>query len=288
MFTIITPTYNRARFIERAFKSICQQDGLIAEWIIVDDGSSDDTKHLVSELSDRASYPVVYIEQANSGKHVALNKAISLANGRYTCILDSDDYLLPNACATMKSYLDSSPGDVIGIVGNCISHQESKLIGTKFPEDEIICSPFEIRDRYSVKGDKKGAMKTGKLKEFRFPEFEGERFLKEELVWNRVGMKYKYIFVNELFTCMDYQSTGLSSTSVGRRIKSIKGTLLFHSEYFELPVSSFAKFKNAINLTRFILHKPTYVELRFKWLFYCLLAFPLGLCFFIKDLITNR
>ena len=103
--TILTPTYNREGTLRKLFESLQKQTSKDFEWIVIDDGSKDNTEALVKEFIDKAEgYPVTYLKQENSGKHVALNNGIGKAQGELIFIVDSDDWLSDNAVETILEY----------------------------------------------------------------------------------------------------------------------------------------------------------------------------------------
>ncbi|MGK6699482.1 glycosyltransferase family A protein [Acinetobacter baumannii] len=89
--TIFTPSYNRAHTLHRVYESLQVQTLQNFEWIIIDDGSIDNTEDVVKDIINKSKFPIIYIKQENSGKQAAWNKAVSLAKGEYFCCLDSDD-----------------------------------------------------------------------------------------------------------------------------------------------------------------------------------------------------
>src|SRR6516164_10922801 len=95
--TVFTPTYNRAGKLRQVFDSLCRQPGNLFEWLVVDDGSTDNTPSILEEFSRNASFPVRVLRQPNGGKHRAHNAAVQAARGELTIVLDSDDELLPGA-----------------------------------------------------------------------------------------------------------------------------------------------------------------------------------------------
>ena len=99
MITIITPSYNRAYIIGKAYESLIAQTSKDFEWLIIDDGSKDNTKEVVEEFIKENKIKIRYYYKENGGKHTALNLGIKKAKGDYILILDSDDRLTPNAVA---------------------------------------------------------------------------------------------------------------------------------------------------------------------------------------------
>ena len=113
-FTVFTPTFNRRATLEAAYRSLTAQTFRDFEWLVVDDGSTDDTQDFVASLSVEGNFRVVYHYQANSEKHVGLNRAAELAGGRFFATLDSDDEYVPNALERFLHHWDSIPGRVRG------------------------------------------------------------------------------------------------------------------------------------------------------------------------------
>jgi len=127
VFTIFTPTFNRADKLERAFLSLQALTYRNFEWLIVDDGSTDETEELIRELCAKAKFLVRYFRQDNSGKHIAFNKAVREARGELFVCLDSDDECLPDALekllACWQSILESDKKEFAGVTGLCIDEE---------------------------------------------------------------------------------------------------------------------------------------------------------------------
>lgn len=238
MITVFTPTYNRAHTIVRTFESLQKQSDKDFEWVIVDDGSSDDTVNLLSQLEKSAKFPMTVQRQKNAGKHAAINLGCQLAQGELFFIVDSDDWLTPDAIATIKQLSNTLPKNekYAGVSGVRVT-PEGKLVGTSFSSKYVDCTAFE-RAKYNINGDKSEVYFTKLLREFPFPVFDGENFLTESVVWYRIAHAgYKIRWTNEPFYVCDYQSSGLSATT-GKCSKNYKGYQLTTKEmlkYKELP-----------------------------------------------------
>lgn len=238
MVTIFTPTYNRAHTIARTFESLQNQTDKDFEWIVVDDGSSDNTIELLSQLEKEASFPMRIQCQENAGKHVAINFGVRIARGELFFIVDSDDWLKPDAIATIKRIVKKLPANekYAGVSGVRVT-PEGTLVGTSFLSSYVDCTAFE-RKKYNINGDKAEVYYTSVLREFPFPSFEGENFLTESVVWYRIAHEgYKIRWTNGPFYVCDYQSSGLSATT-GKCSKNFRGYQLTTKEmleYKELP-----------------------------------------------------
>ncbi|MDP2944403.1 MAG: glycosyltransferase family A protein, partial [bacterium] len=260
------------------------------EWLIIDDGSTDNTEILVDSWIRESILSIRYIKQENKGKHVALNLALDNARGRFFLIIDSDDYFAANALSTFLKHWQSIEHKELfsGVFANCLN-PDHKLIGRRFPEDVYDSDFIETFYNQKVTGDKCGFFATAILRADRFPVFAGEKFLSEALVWNRLSLKYKTRFINEGLVVADYQPDGLSGRSVKVRMDSPMGAVTYYREFLLLPVALFWKLKNLINYVRFSLHgqigireqvaalKPFYLKLFFPFFL------PLGWYFFYSD-----
>jgi glycosyltransferase involved in cell wall biosynthesis len=104
--TIFTPTYNRRQLIERLYQSLLSQTQKNFEWLVIDDGSTDNTENYFTDLlAKQQPFPIRYIKQENGGKHRAINKGVQNANGELFFIVDSDDYLTENAIEKINQWV---------------------------------------------------------------------------------------------------------------------------------------------------------------------------------------
>ncbi len=256
-FTVFTPTYNRAHTLHRVYNSLLMQTFRDFEWLIVDDGSTDNTRKLIKQFIDSGLLNIRYFYQKNQGKHFACNIGIPRATGELFIILDSDDYCLPHALASLARHwndIDLSVRHLYASVA-CLGQTPSgQLVGNKFPSDVLDGQWLEVMYKYRIRGDKWVCYRTDILRNFPFPTFAGEKFIAEGVVWNRISEKYLTRFVNEPLLVIEYLPNGLSANSLINRIASPEGTLLYYYETMLRcsPLSS--RIKAAANMWRFALH----------------------------------
>ncbi|MFQ5485005.1 MAG: glycosyltransferase family 2 protein [Desulfobacterales bacterium] len=201
VFTVFTPTYNRAYTLHRVYESLISQTFRDFEWLIVDDGSTDNTRELVDQWKKEASFPIRYYWQENSGKDVAFNDGVQKAHGELFCPLDSDDACVPNALECIKWHWDSIPkekkNEFYSVTCLCVD-QYGKIVGDKYPEDVFDSDALEIRYKYMIGGEKWGALRTDVLKEYPFPTIEGFKgSLMPGMAWSTISRKYKIRFINQ-------------------------------------------------------------------------------------------
>ncbi len=289
-FTVFTPTYNRAHILHRVYDSLKAQTYRDFEWLIVDDGSTDNTQLLVEQWQKEADFHIRYIYQENAGKHVACNRAVHKAKGELFLTFDSDDACVPKALERFKYHWDSIPEhkrDKFSAVTALCVDQEGKLVGNTFPFDITDSNSIEIHTKYHLVGDKWGFQRTAVLKEFPFPEIQGEKFITEGIVWNRLSIKYQTRYVNEKLKIIEYLPDGLTASSVKTRTKNPVGARLYYQEYIRLNVPLKSKIKNFINYARFSFH----AEIGIKEIIddsggeiLAILLIPIGYLLYRKDL----
>lgn len=284
--TILTPTYNRASLLPRLFDSLLRQTNKDFEWIVVDDGSTDDTREVVANLKEKCggAFPMGYVYKANGGKHMAINIGAERARGELLFIADSDDLLTDDALETVaNSWHDiSDDKSFAGIAGLDIAMDTREVIGSGLPQEHIDCNAIDIRYRHHVTGDMKEVFRTEVLREFLFPEFAGERFCPEQLVWFRMARRYRLRYINKPIYIADYQPDGITAGITRARMRNPSASMLTYAELTECPVPFLVKVKAAINFWRFW-HCRTAtsvvprVALRWHWLR------PLGWMMHVRD-----
>ena len=202
LFTVFTPTYNRAHTLHRVFDSLCAQTLRDFEWLVVDDGSTDDTPRLVADWAKTAEFPIRYFKQDHSGKHIAHNLAAREARGQFFLPLDSDDACTPRALERMAYHWNAIPysdrKSFSGVSGLC-SNQYGKVIGDQYPHEPFDTSLRERCYLYRLRGEKWGSTLTEIVRRIPFPEIKGTQFAPEGMVWLEIAKNYKDRCVNEVF-----------------------------------------------------------------------------------------
>lgn len=283
LITVFTPTYNRGRLLTNIYQSLLKQTAKDFEWVIVDDGSKDNTRDVVKDFMDEGKLPIVYEYQENKGKHFAVNHGVRLAGGELFFILDSDDQLMDDSLEVVaKTYQAVRNNPEIGGVSGLDCTKDGKIIGSGLPQEVIDCNALDIRYKYHVTGDLKEVFCTSVLKEIPFPEIEGERFSPEALTWNRIAVKYKLRYFNRPIYVAEYQPDGLSSRIVRIRMESPVASMMCYQEMTTYDIPLKEKVKAAINYWRFRLFAKRGVE-KPKLGWYWNVFMPLGWMMYLKD-----
>lgn len=213
--TVFTPSYNRGYRIGDLYQSLKQQTFHDFEWVVVDDGSTDNTEDLFSDFSKEHNFfPIRYIKKENGGKHRAINIGVTKAQGELFYIVDSDDYLPNNALEIIDSTEKTIPEDEkFGFAGVCgqKGYDSQTPIGKSF-DGELLDITSLQRAEYHITGDKAEVFYTHILRKYPFPEFEDERFVTECVVWDKIAAdNYKLRFFNHVVMICEYLPDGLSA-----------------------------------------------------------------------------
>ena len=259
LITVFTPTFNRASYLIRLYQSLVKQTFSSFEWLIVDDGSDDDTAEVVARLRAESRMTIRYEAQPNSGKHIAINKGAVLAAGELFFIVDSDDILPKNALSIIGSQWQrlQAEGKAEQYGGLCglRTYTDGTVIGGDVDYQTLDASLIKYRYRMGYKGDKAEVFRTDLIRSHPFPIIAGEKFCTEALVWNRIGAVYPFRFFNAgIYTC-EYLAGGLSANSFRLRRESPQYASLYYAELLNMPGVVFGhRIRAAINFWRFALY----------------------------------
>lgn len=287
MITIFTPTYNRAYTLLRLYKSIQEQSNMNFEWLIVDDGSTDNTESLVKEWQDAAQFTLRYYKQKNGGKHRAINLAMELAKGDLFFIVDSDDYLPSHAIDLLNFNFNQIKDDesFCGVSGSRC-YPDGNRIGGDVNYQVLETDSVSFRQKYKVKGDMAEAWRLSVLRKYPFPEFAGEKFVTEAFVWNEIAKKYKLRYFNNGIYICEYLDDGLTKHIRRHHRNSPQGTMSFYASLmidtrFGLKQHLFA----AINYWRYTIN---YKGKRKSLPLWAYLFYPFGYLIFRSDINKER
>lgn len=259
-FTIFTPTYNRVGTLERLFASITRQTDRDFEWLVVDDGSVDNTADLIAQLAARADFPVRYLRQPNSGKHSAFNHGVREARGELFLTIDSDDELTPDAVAVLREAWASIPlserDGFTGVTARCVD-QDGRLIGERSDRSPLDSDSAEATLVLGMLGERLGFHRTDVLRAHPFPTDLPARFIPEGRVWLEIARRYRTRFIET--PARVFHDHGAPRLSALDRSQRAWGDL----EYNRFALANYAQwwrrapvsvFKLAIGLRRAELH----------------------------------
>lgn len=231
LVSVVTPTYNRAEELELLFESLNKQEDVDFEWIVIDDGSTDNTSQKITNFKNKNLNikKINCIYQSNNGKNSAVIKGIQHTSGEYIVIIDSDDYLLDDAFKKIKKYLNNeaviNDPEIIGISGVKV---DSQMKPVSFTEDiaSSIMSHYDWFYTNRRLGDRIDFYKATILKEKIFNSFTKEKFITEDALW--LDLKGKKLFISEPLLVVKYMDCGLSSNYVSLLRKNPFGTAYYY------------------------------------------------------------
>lgn len=236
MISVFTATYNRADKLRELYASLQKQSFKDFEWVIVDDGSTDNTKEVIEEFIKNNDIKINYIYKENGGKMSAHNFGLDYVKGEIFVNIDSDDCAVEDCLKKVnESYKKiENNSEIGGIAFLDINKNTKEVIGSLFPKEEVVDTYYNIYNLYKVTGDKEFTFKTNVLREFKFPQFDNEKFIPEACLFNRLCKKYKIMFSNVPVIEIEYLENGYSNNYFKLAKNNPKGQVLYYKELYEL------------------------------------------------------
>ena len=245
--TVFTPTYNRKELLKRAYSSLCRQTVRDFEWVIVDDGSNDDTESLVRQWIKEADFTVRYYYQENGGKMRAHNRGVEYAGGDMFLCLDSDDYLVDDALEQLLNAWDAavaaSPDadKLAGIVAHKGRSSEELLGDSEFPmEGETTLYGLY---RKGFKGETTLMFRTAVLRDYPFPEIEGEKYVPEDYIYDKIDRIYRLSVLKRVITVCEIVSEGYTDSVRKLKISNVQAWYLYYEQRAYITEPSILKWK---------------------------------------------
>ena len=234
LFTIFAPLYNGRNTIDRVFQSLMNSTYRNFEWILVNDGSTDDSNEIVLKLIQDVDWDITYINwDKNKGKHIAWNNAAKIAKGDIFITLDCDDALVSNALEFLNEHWNKYYDDrtIYGIDTLCIDPNTNAICGSLFPYDNIKSNYGELYNKYKVWGDKLNSFRTEYMKKFPFPEIDANYYTECYLLYS-LGEHYYSIGVNRVLRHY-YQELNSITHTKKERINTVY--MIIHYQKWHIP-----------------------------------------------------
>ncbi len=285
--TVFTPTYNRAYCLHKCYESLVQQSNQDFLWLIIDDGSGDNTKELVESWIKDNKIAIQYHYQENLGMHGGHNAAYRLIETPLNVCIDSDDSIAEGA---VQKILDSwqlikDEPKFAGLVA-LDEDQDGKLIGTKIPEHIKETTLYDLYNTHGVLGDKKLVYKTEVVKQYpAYPIFEGERFVPLGYLYQLIDQDYKLLPLNEVLCVVEYMTDGSSMNMLKQYRRHPRGFAFSRKSRMKLAKNFKDKFKNAIHYvssSMFIKNGAFFKESPKKFITFLAIPFGIALNLYIR------
>lgn len=260
--TIFTPTYNRAYCLHQCYNSLLTQTNKDFVWLIIDDGSTDETESLVNGWISDNHIEIHYHFQKNQGMHGGHNTAYDLIQTELNICIDSDDFMPSNAVENILEKWNSIENrkGLAGIIG-LDAHKDGKIIGETFPQGLEKSTLEDLYFKHRISGDKKLVLLTEVVNKYeRYPIFKDERFVPLGILYLRIDKDYKLACLDKVLCVVEYMEDGSSRNIFKQYLKHPKGfqyarmVTMKHSNYFKV------KFKNSIH---YVSHSIQLKDLKF-------------------------
>lgn len=288
--TIFTPTFNRAFCLPQLYQSLVNQSNHDFLWLVVDDGSNDDTSRLIQSWISENKITIKYIYQENQGMHSGHNTAYQNIDTLLNICIDSDDFMPNNAIELiLNKWSDLKEDNIAGFIG-LDSYKNGEIIGSKFPEYLNRAKLSDIYLKHKIIGDKKLVIKTSIVKEFpQYPIFKEERLVPLGTLYLMIDQKYDWICTNDVYCVVEYLEDGSSRNILRQYKKNPKGfgySRLIEMQYSKSFVYSFTRAVHYISSCLFQ-RKLDFFSKNPKKLI-TLLAIPFGILFHLFLLFKIR
>ena len=258
LITVFTPTFNRAHLLPQLYASLCEQTLKNFTWLIIDDGSTDDTFNLVKKWKTESKINIEYHLQENQGMVAAHNTAHHLMNTTLCVCIDSDDYMPLDAIEKISilwhKYGSENCAGLIGLD----QYPNGDIVGDKFPNDNWNCK-FSDLEANAIYGDKKFVHnRTVFNKYLPYPKFEGEKFPITSFLYFYIEQDHRYLAFNEVLCVVEYQEDGLSNNLINQYKQSPKSFAHYRKTRMKFALNFKMKFKNATHYVSSMLMARNY------------------------------
>ncbi|WP_455544258.1 glycosyltransferase family 2 protein [Intestinibacter sp.] len=247
ILTVFTPTYNRAYILKQCYDSLCRQTCKDFVWLIIDDGSSDNTKELVDEWKSKENgFEIRYAYKQNGGMHTGHNKAYELIDTELNVCIDSDDYMPDNAVELIvdfwKENKDSSYSGIIALD----VYKNGQVIGKDLPNKKSTTLSGYYQE--GGQGDKKLIYRTEIINKYpAYPEFEGEKFVPLDYKYLLADQDYELLIMNKPVCVVEYMEDGSTNNMFRQYYRNPRGFGFMRKEYMKYNKGFVSKFKNCIH-----------------------------------------
>jgi glycosyltransferase involved in cell wall biosynthesis len=290
MLTVFTPTYNRAYTLHLCYESLKRQSCKSFVWLIIDDGSTDQTRELVAGWTEEKLVEIRYHFQENQGMHGAHNAAYERVDTELNVCIDSDDYMADDAVEKITDFWKKAGNDrFAGMVGLDVS-QNYEVIGTRLPEQLESSTLTDLYALHQVKGDKKLVYRSELTRKYPpYPIFSGEKYCPLSYKYILIDQDYPLLIMNEVLCVVEYRQDGSSLNMINQYKKNPRGFSFFRKVAMAHAPSWKGRIREAIHYVSSSLisrNKSFLRESPRKWV--TLLAIPFGvmLYFYIQN--TNK
>lgn len=294
--TIFTPAYNRKELLKRLYRSLQRQTDKSFIWMVIDDGSTDDTRKEVSEwATEEKDFQILYYYKKNGGLHTAYNEAIAHIETPLCVCIDSDDWMPDEAVEKILNFWTENGSDrVAGIVGlDC--YEDGQAIGDPLPNQKTVNLIDLLTGKAGIKnGDRTNVVRTELYKQVApMKVFPGEKNFNPHYMHLQISQNYDFLVLNECLRIVEYQPEGMSNSMLKQYRNSPNSFAEIRKLYLSFPGTSFKfRAKHSIHLTSSCILagkvKESFASNPYKGI--AIMTFPLGwlLSLFVRLKVSEK
>ncbi|RKQ33502.1 glycosyltransferase family 2 protein [Oceanobacillus halophilus] len=281
--TIFTPTYNRAYCLQICYESLKRQTCKDFVWLVIDDGSTDNTKELVEGWKRENEIEIIYHWQENQGMHGAHNAAYGMIETELNTCIDSDDYMPDDAVEKILNFWNKHGNSKVSGVIGLDADKHNTIIGTPLPNELRSSTLFDLYNTHGVTGDKKLVYRTELTRKYPYPLFDGEKYVGLDYKYYMIDKEYEMLLMNEIICKVEYLPDGSSRNMLKQYRRNPLGFSFYRKELMKLPFTSVSfRYRQAIHyVSTSLLSKNRTFLIETPSKLITVLAFPLGFLLYL-------
>ena len=287
--TVFTPTYNRAYVLKQCYDSLCRQTCKDFVWLIVDDGSSDNTKEIVEKwMANDNGFEIRYVYKQNGGMHTGHNKAYELIDTELNVCIDSDDFMPDDAVELIVNFWkENKDSSYSGILALDV-YKNGQVIGKELPNKKSTTLSGYYQN--GGQGDKKLIYRTEIINKYPpYPEFEEEKFVPLDYKYLLADQDYELLIMNKPVCVVEYMEDGSSKNMLRQYYKNPRGFAFMRKVHMKYDKEFLKKFKTCVHYvsSSFISKNKGFIKESPKKGM-TVLAIPFGFVLYLLILYNNR
>ncbi|MBR5126521.1 MAG: glycosyltransferase family 2 protein [Oscillospiraceae bacterium] len=294
LITVFTPTYNRAGLLRRGFEALKRQTCKDFLWLIIDDGSTDNTREIVNQFrEEESSFEIRYVYKENGGLHTGYNEAIAHLDTELAVCVDSDDYLVDSAIERVSAFWKEKGNDSLAGVIALDAEENGRIIGDLLPGAQLNLIALLLGKYHITNGDRKLFVRSVLYKAVA-PQigFPGEKNFNPHYMHLKISEKYDFLVLNEAMCIVEYQGTGMSNGIFRQYLNSPRSFAETRRLYLSYPNAGLAfRFRQCIHYVSSSIHAKDVHFLRTspaKWLTFFAIPFGIMLSVYVRIKAKNR
>ena len=279
--TVFTPAYNRADLLPRLYESLKRQTSKNFMWIVVDDGSTDNTRELVQKWIDQTTeFEIKYIYKENGGLHTAYNEAIAALETELSVCIDSDDYMPDYAVELITDFWRENGSDEYAGIVAPDSFESGEIIGDPLPDQKTVNLIDLLIGKYKINnGDRKNVIRSDLYKSVApMTIYDGEKNFNPHYMHLQISQKYDFLVLNKSLCVVEYQQDGMTNNMLRQYYTSPNSFAQIRRLYLSFKDAPFKfKMRNSIHyVSSCLLSKQKDIIKNTPCKGYAIAAFPFG------------